>query len=149
MGTQSWTTIKSLITFTAPPPTHLIKATAGEVELTIRRAFGLKQCRCCCLCKSCPCLTYSPVGWEGAGSGSGLFIWVLRRCLDTFSTVPSAAAPAHKSFLCVTLISLLPFLKCPRGMSGGGGLMEKRWGRRGGGRLQHISHRIDWVHLVD
>lgn len=101
--------------------------------------------------KSCPRMTYSPVRWRRAGSGSSLFIWVLQCCLDKFSTVPSAAAPAHKSFLYVTLISLLPFLKCPRGMSGGGG-GDRRWWKKGGelgGRLQHISRRIDWVHLVD
>lgn len=69
-------------------------------------------------------MTYLKVSLR-ARSSSSLFILIRLCCLDKFSTVLLVAAPEHKSFLFVTLISL-PFLsssvreECERVGAGGG-----------------------------
>lgn len=126
-------------------------------KLTIKCDLGWIQCNCCCFFLPLSYIFLNHVHvwlilgfFEAAWSRASLFISVLRCCLDKFSTVPLAAAPEHKSFLFVTLISLLPFLQVStrnvRGRRGRGWGDRRRW-KRGG--VQHISRRIDWVHLVD
>lgn len=83
--------------------------------------------------KSCPNMTYLKVRWE-LEAPSSLFILIHLCCLDKFSAVLLVAAPEHKSFLFVTLISLPSFpqvsMRNVRGRGTVGGEGARGWGDR-------------------